>query len=362
MIENDIQLEIPTLEDYKLDDFIYEKARKIQSNLFWKKFIGVVISIIGGIFFIIVLQGTLLHSLAFVIGVACAVAGWIGIFFYYDVKSIYARELAIIKGKVRPFEDAFEKYYLQQIDKLYNNHLFRKHSTNPKFADNLEKFGALVMLLTKANSIFLTKQFNIHVYREYYIKRQNGISRRVFSQADFNKEDIFHPLHTLKSNQFQVEVKVPKIISPEIYFRTPKKIDWHQVNEARMAIGRKGEDLVIYLEKEYFKSIGRFDLADKVKNISAEAGDGCGYDVLSFFDNGNEKYIEVKSTTQVMEASFYISRNELNFLQQHPRNSYVYRVALNHGDEENSEIEAIIAEDVISKGEFLPIQYRVTLD
>lgn len=55
-------------------------------------------------------------------------------------------------------------------------------------------------------------------------------------------------------------------------------------------------------------------------------GDGLGYDILSFDEEGHELFIEVKTTTQGKDAPFYISNNEVDFALKHPDNYVLYRI------------------------------------
>lgn len=42
------------------------------------------------------------------------------------------------------------------------------------------------------------------------------------------------------------------------------------------------------IEKKYLTSINREDLSQKVEHRSKNQGDGLGYDILSFFEDGRE--------------------------------------------------------------------------
>ncbi|VVB90060.1 Uncharacterised protein [uncultured archaeon] len=90
-----------------------------------------------------------------------------------------------------------------------------------------------------------------------------------------------------------------------------KKTDYAEENEKNQKTGKKGERLVFREEKKYLEKIGRMDLIKKLKHISNE-DDSAGYDILSFDEKGNEKYIEVKSTTSKVSNvhHFNISSNE----------------------------------------------------
>lgn len=124
-----------------------------------------------------------------------------------------------------------------------------------------------------------------------------------------------------------------KLSPTEISKRGSNKNDGHkrkpnyaEENEKNRKIGERGEILVFREEQECLKKIGRIDLIDKIKHISIE-DDSTGYDILSFDKNGNEKYIEVKSSTS--KASnvhhFNISSNEYENAKD-LKNYYIYFV------------------------------------
>ncbi len=93
----------------------------------------------------------------------------------------------------------------------------------------------------------------------------------------------------------------------------------------KMEIGDAGEIFILDYERKQLTKKDRDDLADKVQHVSKELGDGLGYDILSFDENGNEKYIEVKTTTQGIKTLFYMSDNEYNKAIS-TKNYFIYRV------------------------------------
>lgn len=104
-----------------------------------------------------------------------------------------------------------------------------------------------------------------------------------------------------------------------------KKIDFEKENKVNKKIGERGELVVFKKEKEYLESIGKKELSTQARHISKE-DDSAGYDILSFDESENKKYIEVKSTKQkVANANFLISSNEYNKAKNLP-NYYVYIV------------------------------------
>ena len=149
-----------------------------------------------------------------------------------------------------------------------------------------------------------------------------------------------------------------EIVAPENLYRMARKIDnWEEINKKRKLTGQKGEEIAVAIEQEFFESINRKDLADKVRNVASEEGDGLGYDVLSFFEDGREKYIEVKSTTKSLISPFYISRNELKFLQEHDEDALIYRIFIS---DDVPQLEAKTISEVLEINEITPIQYIVS--
>lgn len=77
------------------------------------------------------------------------------------------------------------------------------------------------------------------------------------------------------------------------------------------SLGKAGEERVFHHERRNLLASGRSDLADKVRWVSQEDGDGAGYDIASFAPNGSPRLIEVKTTNGWERTPFYITRNEL---------------------------------------------------
>ena len=67
-------------------------------------------------------------------------------------------------------------------------------------------------------------------------------------------------------------------------------------------------------------------LAKQVEHTSKVRGDGAGYDVMSFEEDGRERFIEVKTTAYAKEAPFFISDGELSFANSHELEFRLYRV------------------------------------
>lgn len=258
------------------------------------------------------------------------------------------------KERVAPFEKAFYDYNQEQIDNFYATKLYRKHSGTVEFEESLGEFGLMLETLASANAMLLTSKFGLWEYQDYFNKRKTDHTTQ---QAKIKNEE-FSPVVDFVRRVSQPRAR--RVVAPEETYRTPRKINWESINKSRAKTGLKGEEIVVKIEREFFRSISRDDLADKVRHVSKEDGDGSGYDVLSFFSDGNEKYIEVKSTNGTLESSFYISRNELGFLQEHQKDAFVYRVQLSH-ESDDVYLKAHTSVEVLQANEIIPVQYLVKL-
>lgn len=102
-------------------------------------------------------------------------------------------------------------------------------------------------------------------------------------------------------------------------------IDYVEREKKLKQIGDLGEQFVFSQEREKVKSY-KLPSSKKVVWISRDKGDGLGFDILSYDKQGNEMYIEVKTTTGPEQSSFYITANELEKSKLYSDNYYLYRV------------------------------------
>jgi hypothetical protein len=93
-------------------------------------------------------------------------------------------------------------------------------------------------------------------------------------------------------------------------------------------LGKAGEEFVVRLERQKLIGVGRDDLADKVRWVADLDGDGAGYDVRSFNAEGEERFIEVKTTNGAAKTPFYLSRNEHETAELRPDAWRLFRVHL----------------------------------
>ena len=91
-------------------------------------------------------------------------------------------------------------------------------------------------------------------------------------------------------------------------------------------LGDAGEEWVLDLEREQLQRDGRTDLAEGVRWVAREDGDGAGYDIRSFRPDGSDRLIEVKTTNLGPRTPFYITRWEIETSRRHAPAYSLFRV------------------------------------
>lgn len=125
-------------------------------------------------------------------------------------------------------------------------------------------------------------------------------------------------------------------------------------------IGYAGELLVLEHERSRLRSAGLHDLAQEVEHVSVTQGDGVGYDIRSFEENGSEIHIEVKTTVAGPGASFEISANEVRYSQAYSDNFAIFRLV--NFSREPDRADFYIQRGAISNNyKLVPSSYRASL-
>ncbi|MGS2763765.1 DUF3883 domain-containing protein [Sinomicrobium sp. M5D2P9] len=133
-------------------------------------------------------------------------------------------------------------------------------------------------------------------------------------------------------------------------------VDFHSKAKEQKELGNKGEELVKLSEIEFLKRKKLFSEANRVKIVK----DGEGYDVFSYDEFGNEKFIEVKTTTGKEYTPFFLSENEIEFMHLHKKQYCIYRVF--NFDVENNFAEFYeLSGDIESQLLMKPTQYKVLI-
>ena len=142
-------------------------------------------------------------------------------------------------------------------------------------------------------------------------------------------------------------------------FRARKSPDYAAKDARNRKLGLEGELLVIAYEQDRLRKLGHEQFAQQVVHTSVIQGDGAGYDVKSFNEDGSVRYIEVKSTRGSVGTDFYMSPNEIKFSEQHSNNFYLYRV-YDMGNESGEASFYIVEGDVHQRLDATPVNYKMS--
>jgi Domain of unknown function (DUF3883) len=105
-----------------------------------------------------------------------------------------------------------------------------------------------------------------------------------------------------------------------------RRFDPAERDSKNRKLGEAGEEFVLEHEKLSLTLQGKASLAKNVVWISKEEGDAAGYDILSFDERGEKKFIEVKTTLGGNLTPFFVSRNELAFCKANTDNYRLVRL------------------------------------
>ena len=127
-------------------------------------------------------------------------------------------------------------------------------------------------------------------------------------------------------------IEPPPVLHPTVQkqdkelVRLVRKFDPVERDFRNRSLGKAGEEMVFTFERQHLTAQGRADLARKVRWVSQEDGDGAGYDIRSFDHEGSERLIEVKTTNGLQTTPFYLTRNELSFSNERPKEFRICRL------------------------------------
>lgn len=173
---------------------------------------------------------------------------------------------------------------------------------------------------------------------------------------------------TFYAKNYSGEVTV-KVTEKEIEKRKKKrrkyvarKVDFEARYEENRVLGDAGERYIYDYEINRLKELGvTFDVFDEVIHTSKVFGDGAGYDILSKEDEeGKNLYIEVKTTKGGLNTPFFISINELRFMEDYKEEARIYRVYNFDYDTNMGEVEIIDYETLNNDYIIDPVSYKVT--
>jgi len=195
-------------------------------------------------------------------------------------------------------------------------------------------FNEILLKLSKAMDVDLWTLDAIFWYYKKDDKRtilQSGTGQNM-APADLNPGSEDHQAPVSESSLIPDEPRIIKEEAPRFSGKMPDPADQREgpvkfienSNEAEnKELGDAGEELVLGYEREKLRN--HSDLLSKIRHVSKE-NDSAGYDILSYKKNGDEIYIEVKTTRGNKETPFYLSANEYETWENNTSKYVIYRV------------------------------------
>ena len=110
------------------------------------------------------------------------------------------------------------------------------------------------------------------------------------------------------------------------YLRAPVKRAYFAREAQNRSLGQAGELFALDFERWRLAQLGAGQLAEQVRHVSVEEGDGFGYDIRSFESDGRERFIEVKTTSFGERTPFFVSANEAGFARARRDQFRLYRL------------------------------------
>ena len=208
-------------------------------------------------------------------------------------------------------EDKWIKTFINHNDTTNNIYLFLREEKKGDY-EYLGRLKYLTHDKDREKPVYFQWQL-LDIDRDSYIDIQH---------KDSNKEE--ESIGTLERVDEMPDSK--KVGISKDNFRTKKSPDYALKELNNRKLGLVGEELVLKYEKETLISLGKEDLAERIIHTSKVEGDGAGYDIKSFNEDGSVKYIEVKATRGNIYTDFYMSPRELRFAELNKDSFCLYRV------------------------------------
>lgn len=135
-------------------------------------------------------------------------------------------------------------------------------------------------------------------------------------------EDILSALTTPPEPRFK---RSEQVSEPSTEYM-PRPVNYLAREASNQALGNAGEQFIINFERARLTSLGKASLADQIEHVSVSKGDGAGFDIRSYEENGTDRFIEAKTTKYGKNIPFFVSANELKFSEENQDAYYLYRV------------------------------------
>ena len=215
------------------------------------------------------------------------------------------------------FDDKHLEYFLDKLDLVYS-----------ETDDEISKRDILMAFKNKDAVMSKWANYEFSKFLYFSFGRPSRKEEAPSELKDYIETKQDYPkIKDVEAEFIELSIN-PKSIELERKEAKPlgKVVDFERENKINKLLGNRGEEIVYNLEKKHLGNLGKTELANKIKWVSKE-DDSLGYDILSFEEDGTEKYIEVKSTSQSenCNANFLISSNQYSKAKK-IKNYYFYIV------------------------------------
>lgn len=172
----------------------------------------------------------------------------------------------------------------------------------------------------------IAQMIQFYCYREPKYRKYRGPAYFEYIGPGYYKlidYELIDPYSSIENRQVELYSIAHKNKISETEFDT--------IIEEQKKLGMRGEQIVLQYEKDYLIKNGRADLASNIRHISKQSVSE-GYDIVSYDLDGNNKFIEVKTSTK-LTSNFYITDNELKTAENLKHKYWIYRVILKNNNE-----------------------------
>ena len=234
---------------------------------------------------------------------------------FFPGKKSYQDHRAIIVYLTLKFPERYFFYKFKMYKQLYDKLRLSYRPTRGRI-ENISHFNGQATLiryqlsrdqeLLKLHKDRITEDCyydeNLNILTQDFIY---AITRHLDQNTDANKDKFNESNDFSESSSLATELNTD-INQISFQGRTVNHI---QNGIENKRIGDLGELWVIKYESDKLKKNGKNNLVGKIKHISKNEGDGTGYDILSFDNEENKIFIEVKTTKGAKNSTFYVTRN-----------------------------------------------------
>lgn len=133
------------------------------------------------------------------------------------------------------------------------------------------------------------------------------------------------PLHALMSSPPTVE-DMPGLCRPARGLPPMTGIDYLDREQHNPSLRLSGELFALAFERKRLHEAGLESHARLVEHVTAERGEGIGYDLHSYEEDGSDRYIKVKATRFRRETPFSVSAREIDVSSVVADRYHLYRV------------------------------------